>query len=369
MIVHLFEALLSFGLCLVLLQGLMPVWEHWRESGLEQRLAGDMSRVASAAQAYAQANLTELFSQAKENTGPCLSSANGMPEIFSPYLLHAHSGRNELGWHYELHLRKVPLGSDHALVLVLLCQAERPVSAKILRSAARALARQCRSLPVERYHELCGYLDDQGELVAATTRLDLGIYGITARPGSLGYVATLLGAEAWARVYGHDQLYRLAIPGMPELNRMAADLDLDRHRLTNVAALGLRARDNEEQAEALAGQVFLRQAASGETLGLYYHKERAGELVQRKLLDSDGPSVQGIYLLGHGARLEKPACEGARAALVLSPLGQAGSDRARQAYYDEDELAWTIRLREESDTGLWQDALAARVQAVTYCLP
>ena len=366
---NLFEALLSLGLCLVLLQGLMPVLEHWRESGLEQRLAGDMSRVASAAQAYTEANLTELFSQAKQSTGPCLSTANGMPEVFSPYLLHAHTGRNELGWHYELHLRKVPLGREHALVLVLLCQAESPLSAKMVRSTARALAKQCTSLPVERYHELCGYLDDKGELVSATTRLDLGIYGIRARPGSLGYVATLLGAEAWARAYGSDQLYRVEIPGMPQLNRMAADLDLDRHRLTNVAALALRAADKQEQGEALAGEVFLREAASGETLGLYYHKQRAGELVQRKLLDSDAPSLQGIFLLGHGARLRKPVCEGAGAALVLCPLGQAGSDRASQAYYDEDELSWTIRLREESDTGLWQDAVSAKVQVLTYCLP
>ncbi|MCR5814547.1 MAG: shufflon system plasmid conjugative transfer pilus tip adhesin PilV [Desulfovibrio sp.] len=369
---NLFEAVLSLGLCLLLLKGLFPLWEQWRESSLEHKLASDMCRVVSAVQAYTQAHVTELYAEAEASSGPSWSSAEGLPEVFAPYLLHAHSGRNSLGWHYEWYLRKLPLGEatdDHALMLVVLCQAKTSLSQKMIRSAAGLLARQCQSLPVERYHELAGYLDDQGQLVSSSQRLDLQAYGIRGQEGSLGYVATLLGAEAWARAYGSDQLYRTAIAGMPQLNSMATDLDLDRHRLANVAALGLLPVSDQEPEDALAGQVFLRESEDGETLGLYYQQRQAGGLIRRKILDSSSPNLRGIFVVGHGQRLLKPECENAKAGIAVLPLGGRGSDTVESAYYEEDAVAWTIRLREKLASGLWQDAQAAKAQVLTFCVP
>ncbi len=354
-------------LAFCLLQGFVPVLEHLREGQLEQRVASDMSRVASAAQAYVQAHIQELFTQADKERGPTWQGINGLPEQISAYLLHAHSGRNPLDWYYTFFVRKFPLADTdaHALMLIVICQGETRVSDKVLKSSAHILAKLCQSLPVERYHEMAGYLGEDSVLIAGSARLDLGEYGIRAPAGSLAYVATLLGAEAWARVYGHDQLYRTEVPGMPMLNRMATDLDLGQRKLLNVAGLALSPVTSPSPE---TGTLFFQADQAGETPGLYYFGTHDTEPVRHRLLDTSTPHLRGLYVLGAGARLIKPECATGKAAITVTPLASPGQERAHIAYYEEDAVSWTIGLREENDLGLWQES-QGQVQVVTYCIP
>ena len=129
--------------------------------------------------------------------------------------------------------------------------------------------------------------------------LNLGTVGI-ASPGAghLGAVSTYDSSAL-----GQDFLYRVAVPGQPELNAMQTELDMTDHAIRNVSDLQFEPREITSESCSSTdeqGRIFLDSLQ-----GLYLCRNNSLEIIG----DSGNTALmKNATVAKNGDRITKPSC-------------------------------------------------------------
>jgi hypothetical protein len=130
--------------------------------------------------------------------------------------------------------------------------------------------------------------------------VNLASMGLTAVPGHLGSLSTFSASEL-----DSDFLYRLPIPGQPELNVMQTSLDMSDHSISGVASFQYNARagfpaDFCTGDPADEGRTFLVDSE-----GLYLCRDGQAVLIQDT---GNSVMISGMDLGYDGMLVDKPFC-------------------------------------------------------------
>ncbi|MCR4667195.1 MAG: shufflon system plasmid conjugative transfer pilus tip adhesin PilV [Desulfovibrio sp.] len=361
---HLLESLLSLGLIMGMLSGLASLYQAGRERALEETLALELRSAAALSLAYAEGHMEALYEAAGEEDGPVFSGAPGIPEAFRPLLPGDVSGKNSLGQHYELHVRKKTLpGAGKALLLLLLTRGGTPLSGKSVHGVLNHISRML-PLRTDLLFEQAGFLTEGGRMRTRHGEVDLPAMGIAAEAGRLAFLITIPDPESWARLYGSEMLYRRKIVEMPELNRMETALSMGRNPIVAVSAVGFSGMEEGMCGEEEAGTLAFLQKDGRK--GLHLCLERNGGFFWTAVADGRKPILESIATISSGDTVAKPSCPGGVPDYFLSPLSGSGEGILRGVLLGEDEDSWRIGL---SENGYLLSTGLGRCRVLTLCRP
>lgn len=314
---HIIGAIGSVLMILLMVPQLMGWWDAGNTSMQQRLVANHMLMVTQAARQYVNRHQDTLLSQASAAGGPSVSVADLIADGF---LAEGFQPRNAWLQDYEIHIRQPQSGSLQAIVLTTGGRSNDTAKFQnvVVPGAAAAVGGAGGYIG-------SGIVDGQAEnmLIGAGRgwTLDLPSVGI-ASPGAghLGAVSTYDSSAL-----GQDFLYRVSVPGQPELNAMQTGLDMTDHAISNVSQIQFAER--EISAEACAddrdqGRVFLDR-----NFGLYLCRNRSMEIIG----DSGNATLlKNVTVAKNGDRLTKPVCApgtGTAPAIFTAPsIAEAGPD-------------------------------------------
>lgn len=218
---------------------------------------------------------------------------------------------------------------------------------------------------------LPGQTQDSLQGVFGGYTLNLANYNIPS-PGP-GHLGALSAYESSAAL--KDYLYRVAVPGHPELNAMQTDLDMSDHAIRGIEELQMTSHDaldpNRTCNASTEGQTWLVKDD-----GLYLCRNGILEL-----LADTGNSVlmQQADLVAHNQLVEKPTCKaGTEPQIFVSPsIVSSGPETPPMASYqawaiNHDATHWQVKIRvltaEDDDTWLYPGSDYARAVAIATCI-
>ena len=244
---------------------MIPYMIGWWETGnsaVQQRIiANHMTMVMRAANQYVNQHQDTLLSQATATTGPTISIADLisdglLPDGFQP--------QNAWLQDYQIYIRQPQNGALQAIVLTT--GGRENATDHFLNAVVPGGAGG---------HIPSGVLPGQTENMLQGAGngwvLNLGTVGI-ASPGAghLGAVSTYDSSAL-----GQDFLYRVAVPGQPELNAMQTELDMTDHAIRNVSDLQFEPREITSESCTSTdeqGRIFLDSQFAGNHWGLWEHR-------------------------------------------------------------------------------------------------
>ena len=195
--------------------------------------------------------------------------------------------------------------------------------------------------------------------------------GLAATPGHLGSISTLSASDL-----EQDYLYRVAVPGRPELNAMQTSLDMSGHSINNIGSLDFAPQDFADMADFCAtaddeGRTFLDADQ-----GLYLCRD--GRIVL--VADSGNSTLIRTKTMGwNGQLIDKPVCAEGTGTIpqiyVSQAMAAAGAEApsisAFQAWAtDYSDTQWQVHLRLRTvgnDDWIYPDATFGRVEVTTVC--
>ncbi|WMW66353.1 shufflon system plasmid conjugative transfer pilus tip adhesin PilV [Nitratidesulfovibrio liaohensis] len=362
---------------LIVLLILLPMLARladWGMTEVQKRAAAThLARVGEAAAKYAQKHQTTLLSQATASSGPTITLAdlrNGefLPERFGD--------RNGWGQGYEIHVREPRSGELQVVVLTTGGRghdADSPGFGLTVVPSAAALV------------EGAGGFVPTGDIAGQSSSVLRGAYGAwevdlsgagIANPGAghLGYLANFDASSL-----GQDFLYRVAVPGSPDLNAMQTELDMTDHAIRGVREVQFSHVAYEDMTDFCAsadddGRTFLDRER-----GLYLC--RNGEV---KMLGDSGNSVlmQKATLAKAGDRITKPTCPPGTAThpeifvapSLIAPGEDAPPMTSVQAWATSiSDTEWEVHLRllttDDSLGWVQPEADYGRIIAFATCAP
>ena len=324
---------------------MIPYMIGWWETGnsaVQQRIiANHMTMVMRAANQYVNQHQDTLLSQATATTGPTISIADLisdglLPDGFQP--------QNAWLQDYQIYIRQPQNGALQAIVLTTggrenatdhFLNAVVPGAAALIGGAGG--------------HIPSGVLPGQTENMLQGAGngwvLNLGTVGI-ASPGAghLGAVSTYDSSAL-----GQDFLYRVAVPGQPELNAMQTELDMTDHAIRNVSDLQFEPREITSESCTSTdeqGRIFLDSLQ-----GLYLCRNNSLEIIG----DSGNTALmKNATVAKNGDRITKPSCApgtGLTPAIFTAPaISEAGPDAppitAIQTWATSvSDTEWQVHLR------------------------
>lgn len=310
----------SLGAVIILI-AILPTLIGWIDQGItasQQRLvAGHLLMVSQAARQYVNRHQDTLITQAAAAGGPSFTVNDLITEGF---LQEGFQPRNAWAQEYQVHVRQPQAGTLQAIVLTTGGrQNATPRWRNVVVPGAAALVGGAGG------YVASGAVEGQTEntLVGAGQGwvLDLPSVGI-ASPGA-GHLGAVSSYDASA--LGQDFLYRVAVPGQPELNAMQTGLDMTDHAISNVSELQFEEREISTEACASAddqGRVFLDR-----NHGLYLCRNNSMEIIG----DSGNATLlKNITVAKNGDKIAKPSCAartGTVPAIYTAPaLMEAGAD-------------------------------------------
>lgn len=266
--VSLLELLLVVGIGGVSVMGLSYMAQDWRETARNESIARHLSTVHAAAETYVQANFADIWANPAgfaENTLDVNGDGevnemdplnNPLPYIVipldddgaSPWFLKDSSGALSPGFPdknaFNQSIRVLAREAGYV-------QGKRAIDV-ITIAQADALDPDARPLPEERLQDIARFVGDKGGVFSAINVVGdvctdgeiKSVYGgwtfqaadltggglcdgvVAPQVGIGGYVAAV-GTVFYQDAMKSDVLYKVAIPGRPELNRMEANLDMN----------------------------------------------------------------------------------------------------------------------------------------------
>ena len=270
-------------------------WEAGQTATQQRLIANHMLMVTQASRQYVNQHQDTILAQATATAGPTITIADLVNEGLLPDSFQA---RNAWLQDYEIHVRQPRSGNLQTIVLTT--GGRDNESDKFLNvtipGAAALIGGAGGFVP-------SGILPGQSEnmLIGAGQgwSLDLGTVGI-ASPGA-GHLGAVSSYDSSA--LGQDFLYRVAVPGQPELNAMQTDLDMTDHAVRNVSELQFEEREITTESCASAdeqGRVFLDPLQ-----GLYLCRNNSLEIIG----DSGNSNLlKNATVAKNGERVNKPVC-------------------------------------------------------------
>lgn len=292
----LIEVVAAMAVMFILLPSLANLWVMGSNE-LEKRQAADqLGQVSRATAAYVRKHQTTLLGQTTATSGPAIDTA---PLVAESFLQVGFQGNNVWGQTYQIHFRQPSSNALQAVILTtggLGHDASKPkFGTAIVPSAAAMAGGSGGFIPTG---------DIPGE-ASGTLRgafggwvLDLASVGV-ASPGAghLGALATFDSSSL-----GQDFLYRVSVPGHPELNAMQTELDMTDHAIRNVQEIQFTPRTlgSETCDASVEGRVFLDA-----NQGLYICRNSKMEV----LADTGNSTLfKNATLARDGDVIEKPVC-------------------------------------------------------------
>ena len=344
-----------------------PVVGHWIQTGIDYQrkkaVAAHFQAVEEAARLYAQQHHHLLLPQVTRVSGPAITvqdliNAGVLPDRFSPL--------NAWGQGYSIQAR---LDSSNDLAMVVLTSggrthtANEPDFANIMVPETAAMA-GAGFIPT-------GLIGQASVLRGAYGgwEVPLADMGLDAEAGHLGSISTLSGADL-----AQDYLYRVAVPGRPELNAMQTSLDMSGHSINNIGSLDFTPQDYAAGFCTSAedeGRTFLDADQ-----GLYLCRD--GRVVL--IADTGNSTAVHEKTMGwNGQLIDKPVCApGTNTSpqiFISQAMAAAGTDApsisAFQAWAtDYSDNQWQVHLRLRTvgnDNWVYPAAAFARVEVTTVC--
>lgn len=322
-----------------------PMIVSWWESGItatQQRLAAShMSMVVQAAKQYVDHNQSTLLPTTSESSGPVVSIQDLKDGDFLP------DGFRELNpWlqGYEIHVRQPKSGTLQAIVLT---QGGPDMPTKFstvtVPGAAVLIGGAGGFVPPDGIYPGIG--EDTLQGAGNGWVLDLASVGI-ASPGQ-GHLGAISSYDSSA--LGQDFLYRISIPGQPDLNTMETDLDMTDHALKHVREVHFTPHEIDSDTCTTAeedGRVFLDSLQ-----GLYICRNGSLEIVGDT---GNSQMMKKVSIETDGTKVAKPACapgSGTAPAIFTSPaLVESGSTaypmNAVQTWAtNASESEWQVNMR------------------------
>jgi hypothetical protein len=291
---HIISTIGALFIAAILLPALYAVWDLGHTQS-QQRLAADhLKMVTVAAAEYVRKHDDTLRTSAQASSGPSVS----VPALISDNLLPTgFSARNVWGQAYQVYFRQPQAGELQAIVLTTGGRTNNPVKFEtiIVPSAAVLAGGSAGFVPNGKVPgQSVGTLHG----AAGGWVLNLGALGISSPgPGHLGALATFDSSAL-----GQDFLYRVAVPGHPELNAMQTELDMTGHAVRGVSELQFTEREisTETCTTNEQGRVFLDKKQ-----GLYLCRNNRLETIG----DTGNSSLlREARLAKSGEKITKPVC-------------------------------------------------------------
>lgn len=336
------EVLGALVVILVLLPMLYKLVDQGTTEMKKQAVAQHLTEVTRAAIDYGRKHYTDLLDRSDKTTGAQITVDDLRREGFVPQ---GFQSLNPWGQSYTIYSRE-PKTSELQLIIVTSGgrghDPDRPDFANQIVPSTAALAK-AGFIPTGLNGQPAGHL--QGAYNA--WRIDLRASGIPApEAGHLGAVTTLSSFDV-----GHDYLYRVDVPGHPELNEMWTELDMTDHAIERVKEVQfvphtLADMENFCADESQNGRFFLH-----EDEGLYLCRDGR---VQAVADTGNSLMMKNMTLASHGERIKKPSCPpgvDARPEIFVSPMSvSAGAESApitaQQAWARSvSDTEWEVGLR------------------------
>lgn len=292
----LIEVLGALIIMMLLLPALANLWVQGSDEMEKRQAADQLALVNKAVAGYARKHQATLLTQASVAGGPTITTADLVVESF---LSAGFTGRNVWGQTYQIFFRQPSAGNIQAIVLTTGGRGANPraprFASAIVPSAASMLGGTGGFIPTG---DMPGQTSNMLQGAFGGWSLDLASVGIPS-PGP-AHLGALSGFDASS--LGQDFLYRLAVPGHPELNQMQTDIDMTDHSIRNLHDVQFMPRtlSTETCDAASEGRMFLDPAQ-----GFYICRNGQMEIVA-----DSGNSVflKGAFLAVDGQMVDKPQC-------------------------------------------------------------
>lgn len=366
------EALGALVALMVLLPSLYALVDFGLTEMKKRAVAQHLTEVTDAAVSYGRKHYNALIDQSTPTSGPTIGIEDLRREQF---LSDNFNTLNPWRQSYTIYSREPKEGE---LQLVILTQGglghepERPEFANKVVPSTAALAKGG-FIPTGLNGQPTGSL--QGAYNA--WRLDLAAMSIPSpEAGHLGAVTNLSSFDV-----GHDYLYRVEVPGHPELNEMWTELDMTDHAIERVKEIQFVPHTLDEMDDFCAdpaqnGRFFLHQDE-----GLYICRDGK---VQTVADTGNSLMMKNMTLAAHGERILKPHCPpgvDTRSEIFLSPVTYSAKETLSppivsvQTWADSiSDAEWQVNLRlmtadPRNATPVWVYPTAdlAQVMVMTLC--
>lgn len=359
---------------IVMIPQFITMWEQGN-SATQQRVCADHLRmVVRAAGSYVGKHQDVFLSQAQAGSGPSFSIQDMIDDGFLP---RGFSRQNAWRQGYVIYVRQPEAGTLQAIVLTNGGRdaADGPASfGNVAVPGAAALVGGAGGyIPTG---VLPGQPSTTLQGAGGGWALDLASVGIPS-PGA-GHLGALSTYDSSA--LGQDFLYRVAVPGMPELNAMQTELDMTDHAIDNIHDLQLVERTISSEScttDEEQGRIFLDREQ-----GLYLCRNHSLEIVSDT---GNAAHFKEAAVVANGARVTKPACApgtNTTPAIYVAPqLAAAGAQAppitAFQAWATSvSSTEWQVHLRLQTpnpnlgDDENWISPAAdyARILVLTQCV-
>lgn len=343
---HLLGTIGAIIVLIIMMPGFLGWWESGHTATQQRIVANHMAAVTRAARQYVNRHQDTLLTQASASAGPSVTIAELINEGF---LSEGFQPRNAWLQEYQIHVRQPQTGTLQAIVLTTGGRNnETDKFRNVTVPGAAALVGGAGG------YVPSGVLPGQTENMLQGAGngwiLDLGSVGI-ASPGS-GHLGAVSSYDSSA--LGQDFLYRVAVPGQPELNAMQTELDMTDHAIRNVSELQFEEREITDQSCAAPedqGRLFLDRVQ-----GLYLCRDNSLEIIG----DSGNSALlKNATLAKNGDRIAKPSCApstGTAPAIFTSPsIAEAGPDAPPLTSFQTwatslSDTEWQVHMRIQTPT-------------------
>lgn len=339
----------------------------------KQAVAEHLRKVTEATVSYGRAHYKELLDRATPTAGNSIGITDLIREEFLPEGFNAH---NPWGQTYAIYAREPTAGELQLVVLTTdgrAHEAKHPEFGNVIVPSTAALAK-AGFIPTGVQD---GHTTAQLRGAYSAWVIELAAMGIPApAPGHLGSVSNLSSFEV-----GHDYLYRVEVPGHPELNEMWTELDMTDHAIEKVKEIQFVPHTLDEMTDFCAdpdqnGRFFLHEEE-----GLYICRDGK---VQTVADTGNSLMMKNMTLAVHGETIQKPHCPpgvDTQAEIFLSPVTYTAKQTLSppivsvQTWATElSDTAWQVNLRlmtadprNPSPVWVYPTADLAQVMVMTLC--
>jgi hypothetical protein len=337
----------------------------------EQRIAAEsMMIVADAAAGYARKHNAELLPASAAASGPTISLDTLRNEGF---LRQNFSNTNLWGQTYNVYVRRPTADSEKLRILVVTSggsEKNRKFRNVTVPGTARLMGASGGFVSSD---DVPGFSSGNLTAPAKVWALPFSSVGVAnPGPGHLGYLSDYDTSDL-----AGDFLYRVEVPGNPELNEMHTELDMTDHAVENVKELQFVEREISSETCALPeeqGRVFLDREK-----GLYICRNQRFEMISDS---GNSVPVKSMEVRITEDMVEKPVCppqtDTVPQIFVTPAIAAAGFEartlNALQVWADSiSDTQWQIHMRvlagkkDGDDFWVYPDPDYNRILTITTC--
>lgn len=365
------EAMGALLLFVLLLPVLNSLWHMGMNEVKKRAIADHLTKVVAASQSYMGKHYEDLLAKSTAATGASVSIATLRAESFLP---DGFSDTNAWGQGYTLHIRKPAPDKLEGIVLTSGGRGHEnadPHFANVLVPATAAMAGGFAGfIPTG---TVGGQTSTELRGAYSGWRISLASQGLpNVGAGHLGALVSLDQSNI-----GKDFLYRVKVPGQPDLNAMSTELDMTDHAINKIKSLQF-----ENHALASMGAFCTAPTDEGRTFldkeaGLYICRNG-----QVESLNDSGNSLRmhEARVVTNGTKITKPTCSAGTnthpeifvAPSIVSAGEQAPPLVSVQAWAtDASTTDWQVHLRVLTSNStldwVYPDADYGRIVVITTC--